>query len=75
LYISRNTPLSCESSIISHLDLEPWRDPEVPLYLPITDETIKKVVQLAELNIKEQRRREARNIQKSFFCLNFIFLI
>ncbi|CAK5103457.1 unnamed protein product [Meloidogyne enterolobii] len=69
--IFENTPLPCESSILPNFDLEPWRDPESPLRLPITDETIKKVVQLAELNLQEQRRREARNIQKS----NGVFLI
>uniref|UniRef100_A0A915MIZ0 Chorion peroxidase n=1 Tax=Meloidogyne javanica TaxID=6303 RepID=A0A915MIZ0_MELJA len=67
----RNTPLPCESSIIPNFDLEPWRDPESPLRLPITDETIKKVVQLAELNLQEQRRREARNIQKNQSTLRF----
>ena len=72
-FFCRNTPLPCESSIIPNFDLEPWRDPESPLRLPITDQTIKKVVQLAELNLQEQRRREARNIQKSKerFFFNF----
>nr|CAD2182762.1 unnamed protein product [Meloidogyne enterolobii] len=69
--IFENTPLPCESSIIPNFDLEPWRDPESPLRLPITDQTIKKVVQLAELNLQEQRRREARNIQKNQSTLRF----
>jgi hypothetical protein len=66
----RNSPLDCDSTVFPRLDLDAWRDPEAQLQLPITEETIKKVVQLAELNLREQRRRETLNIQKSFYSLN-----
>ncbi|KAF7634782.1 hypothetical protein Mgra_00005815 [Meloidogyne graminicola] len=69
--IYENSPLLCESTIFQNFNLEPWRDQEVPLRLPINDETIKKVIKLAELNIQEQRRRESLNIQKNQSTLRF----
>lgn len=63
--LPRNHPLNCDSSVFPQLDLRPWKDPEAQQQLPITEETIRKVVQLAELNLREQRRRETQNIQKS----------
>lgn len=61
----RNSPVSCESSMFSTFDFNAWRDSEKEIQLPITEATIQKVFKLAELNIKEQRRRESHNIQKS----------
>lgn len=51
--------------MLAQLDFKPWKDTEVQPQLPISTETIRKVIQLAELNLKEQQRREIANIQKS----------
>lgn len=47
------------------MDLRAWQDAEVQLQVPITQETIKKVFELADLNVREQRRRESNNIAKN----------
>ncbi|KAL3109122.1 hypothetical protein niasHT_012684 [Heterodera trifolii] len=60
-----NSPLSCDSSVFPTLTFDAWKDHEAELKLPITDETIAKVFQLAQLNLREQRRRETMNIRKN----------
>lgn len=56
--------------MLPKINFNAWRDSEEEIQLPITESTIKKVLKLAEINIKEQQRRESINIQKSVFFLN-----
>ncbi|KAI1718406.1 heme peroxidase domain-containing protein [Ditylenchus destructor] len=60
-----NIPLNCDSSVFPPMDMSAWKDPEGQIQLPITQESIRKVFQLADLNLREQRRRESTNIQKN----------
>jgi len=51
--------------VFPRLELGAWKDGEAQQQLPVTQETIKKVFQLAEHNLKDLRRRESNNILKN----------
>ena len=62
-----NNPVDCQSSVFPPMDMSAWKDLDNNLKLPITQETLQKVLKIAELNLQDQSRREISNIQKSNF--------
>ncbi|CEF70720.1 Peroxidasin-like protein [Strongyloides ratti] len=57
-----NTFLNCNNNAINKMKFKYWKDDEKKIEIPITKETIEKVFDLAELNVKERIKRELKNI-------------
>uniref|UniRef100_A0A0K0EXF0 Peroxidasin-like protein (inferred by orthology to a human protein) n=1 Tax=Strongyloides venezuelensis TaxID=75913 RepID=A0A0K0EXF0_STRVS len=57
-----NTFLKCDNNMIGKINFKYWKDDGEKIEMPVTTGTIKKVIDLAILNIKEQKIRESRNV-------------
>ncbi|MFH4976030.1 hypothetical protein AB6A40_002739 [Gnathostoma spinigerum] len=59
-----NIQIDCESKMIPRLNFRSWKETEPKKALLITQETIEKIVKIAELNLEDRRRREVSNLAK-----------
>uniref|UniRef100_A0A914ZAR1 Peroxidase n=1 Tax=Panagrolaimus superbus TaxID=310955 RepID=A0A914ZAR1_9BILA len=60
-----NSPIDCKSTAFKGFDLSLWKDTQNDLQLPITHETIQKVIKIAQLNLEDQKKRESGNIRRN----------
>jgi hypothetical protein len=63
----RNLAISCELAAIPKLDLSAWKDTDLSVELPVTKDTLGKVIELAKFNVEERNRREKLNVEHSEF--------
>jgi hypothetical protein len=68
--IFRNLVISCELSAIPKFDLNAWKDEDLSVELPVTRDTLAKVIDLAKFNVEERNRREKQNVAQSKNLLN-----
>ncbi|CAJ0963301.1 unnamed protein product, partial [Mesorhabditis belari] len=60
-----NMGIDCKSSMFDEFDVKEWRDGEVRQELPVSRETIEKVMALAKTNLEDQKKRESGNIKNN----------
>ncbi|CAD5212307.1 unnamed protein product [Bursaphelenchus okinawaensis] len=60
-----NAFVKCDSKTINKLDFMAWKDDDSTIELPVTKETLMKVIELAKFNIQERDRRETLNVQRN----------
>lgn len=61
----RNAFVKCDSKLLPRLDLAAWADDDNSIELPVTKETLAKVLEVAKFNVLERDRKELLNMQKS----------
>ncbi|CAJ0562643.1 unnamed protein product, partial [Mesorhabditis spiculigera] len=58
-----NMGIDCNSTMYEELRIKEWRDSEVRQELPVSQETIEKVMALAKTNLEDQKKRESGQIK------------
>lgn len=73
--ICRNLVISCDLTAIPKLDLSAWKDDDLSVELPVTRDTLAKVIDLAKFNVEERHRREKVNVAQSKHLINTLFFV
>uniref|UniRef100_A0AC35U7B1 Peroxidase n=1 Tax=Rhabditophanes sp. KR3021 TaxID=114890 RepID=A0AC35U7B1_9BILA len=60
-----NSFLNCQNSVIESLNFKAWKDDEQKIEMPVTMKTLEMVLNIAALNVVEQKKREGRNINSN----------
>uniref|UniRef100_A0A8L8KBS3 peroxidase n=1 Tax=Heligmosomoides polygyrus TaxID=6339 RepID=A0A8L8KBS3_HELPZ len=61
--VFENMAIDCHSSVFSSPSMSEWKDLEGKPTLPVSIDTLEKVVNLAIHNLKDQRKREISNLR------------
>lgn len=60
-----NFPLLCNTTDLVQQSFEAWKDTEVEVQMPVTMATVEKAIEIGLKVVKDRRKREADNIQRS----------